>query len=197
MRGEFVDVGGVRLYYFAAGTRGEGEPIIFLHGFPTSSHLWSSVVTLVPKGHRVVVVDLLGYGRSDRLPDGVVYDERGTYELPERLRLNQWALAGEWTVGHERVVLDRGGGSIAYRFHARDAHLVLSPGTRGSTPFRVLLDGEAPGRSHGVDVDEEGYGLLRVGRLYQLVRQPDGVAERTLEVSFAEPGVEAYAFTFG
>lgn len=65
MRGEFVDVGGVRLYYFAAGTRGEGEPIVFLHGFPTSSHLWSQVVPLIPKGHRVVVVDLLGYGRSD------------------------------------------------------------------------------------------------------------------------------------
>lgn len=66
MRGEFVDVGGVRLYYYAAGTRGAGEPIVLVHGFPTSGHLWSEVVPLLPPGHRVVVLDLLGYGRSDR-----------------------------------------------------------------------------------------------------------------------------------
>jgi hypothetical protein len=113
------------------------------------------------------------------------------------LRLNHWALAGEWTNGRENVVLDQAGGSIAYRFHARDAHLVLSPGAREPIPFRVLLDGEAPGMSHGVDVDEDGNGLLREGRLYQLVRQHDGVGERTLEIAFLEPGAEAYAFTFG
>jgi Thioredoxin like C-terminal domain len=94
-------------------------------------------------------------------------------------------------------VLDRAGGSIAYRFHARDAHLVLSPGTREPIPFRVLLDGKAPGRSHGVDVDEEGNGLLREGRLYQLVREHDAVRERTLEITFLEVGAEAYVFTFG
>ena len=116
---------------------------------------------------------------------------------PDRLPLNHWALAGEWTIGPENVVLDRAGGSIAYRFHARDAHLVLSPGAREPIPFRVLLDGEAPGTSHGVDVDEEGNGLLQEGRMYQLVRQPDTVRERTLEITFLEPGAEAYAFTFG
>ena len=94
-------------------------------------------------------------------------------------------------------MLDRAGGSIVYRFHARDAHLVLSPGAREPIPFRVLLDGEAPGTSHGVDVDAEGNGLLREGRMYQLVRQPDTVRERTLEITFLEPGAEAYAFTFG
>jgi hypothetical protein len=113
------------------------------------------------------------------------------------LRLNHWALAGEWTNGREKVVLDEAGGSIAYRFQARDAHLVLSPSAREPIPFRVLLDGEAPGLSHGVDVDEDGNGLLREGRLYQLVRQHDGVGERTLEIAFLEPGAEAYAFTFG
>jgi thioredoxin family protein len=94
-------------------------------------------------------------------------------------------------------VLDRAGGSIAFRFHARDAHLVLSAGARGPIPFRVLLDGEAPGPSHGVDVDEDGMGLLQAGRLYQLVREHDVVRERTLEITFLEPGSEAYVFTFG
>jgi thiol-disulfide isomerase/thioredoxin len=141
----------------------------------------------------------LGYGRSEHFasPDGAAFDERLTYELPERLRLNQWALAGDWTIGREKIVLDEAGGSIAFRFQARDAHLVLSPRAHEPIPFRVLLDGEAPGSSHGVDVDEDGNGLLRDGRLYQLVRQQDGVRERTLEITLLEPGAEAYVFTFG
>jgi thiol-disulfide isomerase/thioredoxin len=141
----------------------------------------------------------LGYGRSEHFasPDDAALDERRAFELPERLRFNQWALAGEWTIGRENVVLDQAGGSIVYRFHARDAHLVLSPGAREPISFRVLLDGEAPGPSHGVDIDEDGNGLLRDGRLYQLVRQGDAVRERTLKITFLEPGAEAYAFTFG
>jgi hypothetical protein len=141
----------------------------------------------------------LGYGRSDNFasPDGAALDQHRVYELPGRLRLDHWAVAGEWTIGRESVVLDEGGGSIAYRFHARDAHLVLSPGAREPIPFRVLLDAEAPGPSHGVDVDESGNGLLRDGRLYQLVRERDAVRERTLEITFLETGAEAYAFTFG
>jgi thiol-disulfide isomerase/thioredoxin len=115
----------------------------------------------------------------------------------EDLHLNQWALTGEWTIGRESVALDQAGGSIAYRFHARDAHLVLSAGARDPIPFRVLLDGEPPGPSHGVDVDEDGNGVLRDGRLYQLVRQPGAVRERTLQTTFLEPGAEAYVFTFG
>ena len=127
---------------------------------------------------------------------GRAREERRSDVLPERLRLNQWALAGEWTIGREKVVLDQGGGSIAFRFHARDAHLVLSPGAHEPIPFRVRLDGEPPGRSHGGDVDENGDGLLREGRLYQLLRQHDPVRERTLQITFLEPGAEAYAFTF-
>jgi thiol-disulfide isomerase/thioredoxin len=133
-----------------------------------------------------------------RTPETYLGDARGERRTsPERLRLNDWALAGEWTTGRESVVLDEAGGSIAFRFHARDAHLVLSPGEREPIPFRVLLDGESPGRSHGVDVDEDGNGVLREGRMYQLVRQRDGVRERTLEITFLEPGAEAYSFTFG
>jgi thiol-disulfide isomerase/thioredoxin len=107
------------------------------------------------------------------------------------------ALAGEWTVEAEKVVLDQAGGSISYRFHARDAHVVLSRGEGEPIPFRVLLDGEAPGPSHGVDVDEGGNGLLGNGRMYQLVRQHDAIRERTLEITFLEAGAEAYSFTFG
>ncbi len=141
----------------------------------------------------------LGYARGERFAseDGAADDEPQAYELPERLRLNHWGLAGEWTIGREKAALEQAGGSIAFRFHARDAHLVLSPGAAGTIPFRVRLDGEAPGRSHGVDVDEDGNGVLEEGRLYQLVREQDAVRERTLEITFLEPGAEGYAFTFG
>jgi hypothetical protein len=141
----------------------------------------------------------LGYGRSEHfaLPLGAVFDEPRAYQLPERLRLNQWALAGEWTIGRENVVLEQSGGSIAYRFHARDAHLVLSTRARDPIPFRLLLDGTAPGPSRGVDVDEDGNGLLHDGRMYQLVRQAGEVRERTVEITFLDPGAEAYVFTFG
>ncbi len=141
----------------------------------------------------------LGYGRSEHFasPDAAAFDGRHAYVLPERLRLNHWALAGEWTIGRENVVPDQASGSIAYRFHARDAHLVLSQGGQEPIPFRVLLDGEPPGPSHGVDVDEDGSGSLRDGRLYQLVREHDAVREQTLEITFLEPGAEAYVFTFG
>jgi thiol-disulfide isomerase/thioredoxin len=135
-----------------------------------------------------------------RTPEPYLGDARGERRAddpPGQLRLNHWSLAGEWTVGPEKVVVDQVGGSIAFRFHARDAHLVLARGAREPIPFRLTLDGEAPGPSHGVDVDEEGNGLLGEGRLYQLVRQHHGVRERTLELEFLEPGAEAYAFTFG
>jgi len=141
----------------------------------------------------------LGYGRGNGLvsSNGHSFDESRLYEFPEHLGARHWALAGEWTIGREKVALDKAGGSIAYRFEARDAHLVLAPGAREPIPFRVLLDGRAPGASHGVDVDEDGNGVLREGRMYQLLRQHDTVRERTLEIAFLAPGAEAYAFTFG
>ncbi|MEU8214444.1 redoxin domain-containing protein [Micromonospora taraxaci] len=141
----------------------------------------------------------LGFSRGEHFAssNGPALDERRAYHLPERLGLNHWALAGDWTIGAESVVVDQAGGSIAFRFHARDAHLVLAPAPGRSIPFRVLLDGEVPGPSHGVDVDADGNGVLQDGRLYQLVRQDDAVHERTLEITFGEPGAAAYAFTFG
>jgi thiol-disulfide isomerase/thioredoxin len=141
----------------------------------------------------------LGYERGERFasPRATAFDDRRAYEVPKPLRSNHWGLAGEWTIGRENAVLDQAGGSIAYRFDARDAHVVLSPGAQDPIPFRVLVDGEAPGPSHGADVDEDGNGLLADGRLYQLVRERDRVREHTLEITFLEPGAEAYAFTFG
>ena len=133
-----------------------------------------------------------------RTPETYLGYARGQQAAPrDGLSLNEWALVGDWKTGPENVALEQAGGSIAFRFQARDAHLVLTPGAHEPSPFRVLLDGEAPGPSHGVDVDEDGNGLLREGRMYQLVRQHDGVRERTLEIMFLESGAEAYAFTFG
>jgi hypothetical protein len=142
----------------------------------------------------------LGYeqGHSFASPERPALDEPATYDVPQSLRLNQWALAGDWTIGGGASVLNRAGGRIAFRFHARDGHLVMAPGVRGtSVPFRVLIDGEPPGAAHGLDVDEVGRGTLLRPRLHQLVRQPGAISDRTLEVSFAAPGVEAYVFTFG
>ncbi len=141
----------------------------------------------------------VGYERGENFasPGRAVLDQRRAYERPDRLGVSQWALAGEWTVGRERAVLEQAGGSVAVRFHARDAHLVLSTAGRDPIPFRVLLDGQPPGSARGVDIDEAGNGVLQDGRLYQLIRQHRGVRERTLEVTFLEPGAEAYVFTFG
>jgi thiol-disulfide isomerase/thioredoxin len=142
----------------------------------------------------------LGYLRTQGFasPGGLDPDADHPYAPPRRLQPNQWALAGSWSVGDRAAVLNEPGGRIAYCFHARDLHLVMSPGQGGaSASFRVLLDGRPPGEAHGLDVDEEGNGTLREPRLYQLVRQRDRVETRTFEITFLDPGVEAYVFTFG
>jgi hypothetical protein len=120
------------------------------------------------------------------------------YELPARLRLNDWALSGDWTVKSQATVLNKPNGRIAYRFHARDLHLVMGPQTK-ATPvrFRVTIDGQAPGAAHGLDVDERGYGTVTEQRLHQLIRQGGPIADRQFEIEFLEPGVETFAFTFG
>ena len=131
-------------------------------------------------------------------PGGAVLDKRHLYTAPERLRLNQWALVGEWTVGREATVLNKANGRIAYRFHARDLHLVMGPAARGtSVRFRVRIDGQAPGAAHGSDVDDQGNGTATEQRLYQLIRQPGSIADRQFEIEFLDAGVEAFVFTFG
>jgi hypothetical protein len=142
----------------------------------------------------------LGYARTENFasPDGAVLDTPQVYAVPGRLRLNQWALAGAWTVKRQAIVGNQAEGRIAYRFHARDLHLVMAPPARG-TPvrFRVRIDGQPPGAAHGTDVDEQGNGTVTDPRLYQLVRQPGPIGDRTFEVTFLDPGAQAYAFTFG
>jgi len=129
---------------------------------------------------------------------GALIGKSRTYAAPRSLKLNQWALSGDWTVNRGAIVLDRSNGRVVYRFHARDVHLVMGPSSRGSSVrFRVILDGKPPGVAHGTDIDEQGYGTVREQRLYQLLRQPKPIAGRLLEIEFLDPGVEAYVFTFG
>jgi thiol-disulfide isomerase/thioredoxin len=142
----------------------------------------------------------LGYERTGNFvsPNGSILDTSYAYTAPTRLRLNHWALAGDWTVERQAIVGNQAGGRILYRFQARDLHLVMAPPAPG-TPvrFRVHLDDEAPGAAHGSDVDDQGNGTLAQPRLYQLLRQPGPVTERSFEITFQDPGVHAYAFTFG
>ena len=152
-----------------------------------------------------VIQKLLGVDRELVSVEGAGVEAAADWDhlrTPEtylgHLRSDQSAsLTGEWTIEPENVVLDRAGGSIALRFHARDAHAVLSREAPQPIPFRVSLDGEAPGPSAGVDVDADGNGVLRDDRMYQLVRQHDAVRGRTLEVRFLQPGANAHSFTFG
>ena len=120
------------------------------------------------------------------------------YAAPLSLRLNQWALSGDWTVNPGDVVLDKSNGRIVYRFHARDLHLVMGPPAHGAAVrFRVLLDGQPPADAHGADVDQQGNGTATEQRMYQLIRQTKPIADRVFEIEFLDPGVEAYVFTFG
>jgi Thioredoxin like C-terminal domain len=142
----------------------------------------------------------VGYERAENFasPGGAVLNQPRVYAVPARLRLNQWALSGEWTMEPQAAVLNTANGRIVYRFHARDLHLVLAPATRGSSVrFRVLLDGGPPGAAHGSDVDDQGHGTVTAPRLYQLIRQPQPIADRQFEIAFLDAGVEAYVFTFG
>jgi thiol-disulfide isomerase/thioredoxin len=142
----------------------------------------------------------LGYEQAQNFasPDGGALDRPHTYIVPDALGLNQWALSGDWTIKSGASVLNGADGRIAFRFHARDVHLVMGPPAGDtSVPFQVLVDGQPPGAAHGLDVDEHGQGTLSQQRLYQLIREPGSITDRTFEITFLAPGVEAYAFTFG
>ena len=147
----------------------------------------------------------VGYERTQNFasPGGAVLDKPRMYELPARVRLNEWALSGDWTVKKDATALNKANGSIAYRFHAGDLHLVMGPAALGpaapgtSVRFRVLIDGQPPGAAHGIDVDEQGDGTVTEQRLYQLIRQPKPIADRQFEIEFLGSGVEVFAFTFG
>jgi thiol-disulfide isomerase/thioredoxin len=141
-----------------------------------------------------------GYDRTENFasPGGVRPGQRHGYAAPARLGLNQWALSGDWTMDEQATTLNTADGRIACRFHARDLHLVMGPaGPAASVPFRVLVDGQPPGADHGTDVDDQGHGAVTQQRLYQLIRQRGPITDRTFEITFPGPGVQAYVFTFG
>jgi thiol-disulfide isomerase/thioredoxin len=201
----FVEREGViRDHHFGEGRYEQSERVIqqLLGGPP------QDLVTVYGEGDEAVAdwerlnspETYLGYVRTDNFasPGGVGLGEARVYAAPDRLKLNQWALSGDWTIERERVSLNAPGGRIFFRFQSRDVHLVLRRARqREPVPFRVLLDGEAPSAAHGVDADANGNGHLDADRLYQFVRQPGVVEERTFEITFHEAGVEAYVFTFG
>ncbi|HEX5047760.1 MAG TPA: cytochrome c biogenesis protein DipZ, partial [Gammaproteobacteria bacterium] len=141
----------------------------------------------------------VGYSRAENfVPGEQVKDVAHTYGLPKTLRLNEWGLDGNWTVQEEDAVLNAAPGRLSFHFQARDLHLVLGPGADGKpVRFRVTLNGAPPGDDHGVDVDAAGEGTVTEQRLYQLVRQSGDVRDRVFEIEFLDPGVMAYAFTFG
>ncbi len=141
-----------------------------------------------------------GYERTENFasPGGPAPGKPHVYTVPERLGLNQWALSGDWTMGEETTTLNTAGGQIACRFHARDLNLVMGPAAP-ETPVqcRVLIDGQPPGEAHGTDTDGDGNGTLPQQRVYQLIRQPGPITDRIFEITFLDPGAQAYSFTFG
>jgi hypothetical protein len=142
----------------------------------------------------------IGYTRQQNYvsPQPIKQDKSQVYTAPSRLTVNQWGLAGSWNVSGEHASLTAAPGKVIFRFHARDLHLVLGPGKNGqAVRFRVRIDGTPPGDDHGSDTDEKGEGVVKEYRLYQLVRQKGKVEDRTFEIEFLDPGVQAFAFTFG
>jgi thiol-disulfide isomerase/thioredoxin len=142
----------------------------------------------------------LGYERSESFVStgGAVLDTRHVYAAPENLERNEWALAGDWTVGMDSAVLNGVNGRLVYRFHARDVNLIMSPPADGkSVRFRVLIDGRPSAAARGSDVDEEGRGTVTEPRMYQLIRQPGPIVDHEFEIQFLEPGVAVFDFTFG
>ena len=142
----------------------------------------------------------IGYQRAENFASSqpLTQDSRKVYTPRDRLSLNQWALGGSWTVSPESAALQTASGKVVFRFHARDLHLVLGPAKNGKpVRFKVMLDGTPPGEDHGSDTDANGVGTVEEHRLYQLIRQKGAVEDRTFEIEFLDPGVQAFAFTFG
>jgi thiol-disulfide isomerase/thioredoxin len=206
----FVDAEGhIRHHHFGEGAYEESEMVIQrLLGEAGYTGVGHDLVSVDASGIEAAAdwgslkspENYVGYERTENFasPEGAVPNEGRVYTAPEGLRLNHWALSGDWTMGREATRLNEADGSIAYRFHARDLHLVMGPAAKGtSVGFRVLIDGQPPGAAHGGDVDEEGNGTVTEQRTYQLIRQPGPLADRTFEIAFLDAGVEAFAFTFG
>jgi thiol-disulfide isomerase/thioredoxin len=205
----FIDAEGrIRYHHFGEGEYDRSETVIRQllaeAGQPTGD---TPVVTIKAAGAQAAPDDdalespetYIGFGRAERFksPGGIVEEKSATYTVGTS-RLNEWGLDGTWTVDGESAGLDQAGGAIVYRFHARDLHLVMGPGPDGKpVRYRVTIDGASPGQNHGVDTLEDGTGIVTGQRLYQLIRQKGSISDHTFKIEFLDPGVRAYAFTFG
>jgi cytochrome c biogenesis protein CcdA/thiol-disulfide isomerase/thioredoxin len=205
----FIDAQGrVRHHHFGEGDYAESEKVIQRLLAETGTTGAADGIVKVEAAGAQASPDMadvgspetyLGYERAENFasPGGAVEDKAHSYQGGD-LRLNEWSLAGDWKVGRESADVDKAGGAVEYKFHARDLHLVLGPGEDGKpVRFRVTVDGAAPGESHGADVNAQGEGVVKEERLYQLVRQSGPVRDRLFRIEFLDPGARAYAFTFG
>jgi thiol-disulfide isomerase/thioredoxin len=209
----FVDAQGrIRYHHFGEGDYAESEKVIQQllaeAGHTDATKIATGLAGTAAQGVQAAAdkADIqspetyIGYDRAENFtsPGGATEDETHTYRAPAHPAVNDWGLVGSWNVGSEHATLAAPSGRIVYRFHARDLHLVLGPGADGKpVRFRVSIDGAAPGAAHGADVSADGSGIVTEQRLYQLVRQTGPVTDHTFAIEFLEPGVEAYAFTFG
>jgi thiol-disulfide isomerase/thioredoxin len=206
----FVDArGDIRHHQFGEGDYERSEVVIQqLLTEAGASGVNHEMVSVEPRGLEVAAdwsslkssESYVGYEHAESFssPGGAAFNKPRNYAYPNRFGINHWALSGSWTVGKEAVALNAENGRIAYRFHARDLNLVMGPAVQGtSIRFRVSLDGQAPGIAHGSDVNDQGNGTVREQRLYQLIRQPEPVADRGFEIQFLDSGAEAFDFTFG
>ena len=201
--------GRIRFHHFGEGGYAESERVIQqLLKEAGRTNVPQELVSVDPQGVEKAAdwatlkspESYLGYEQAESFasPGDAIRDRSHLYTAPARLTLNQWALVGDWTMAAEYAALNRPGGRIAYRFHARDVNLIMGPAVRGSpVKFRVRIDGAAPGSAHGIDVDEKGDGTLSEPRMYQLIREPGSIADRSFEIEFMDAGVQAFDFTFG
>ena len=203
-----ADAGGrIRYHHFGEQAYEETERVIQrLLADSGREGFGDGVVSIVPEGVEAQAdwanlgspETYLGYQQgTNLLATDVRVGAPGTFAVADALPLNGWALDGEWTIEERAAVSNRAGARIAFRFHARDVNLVLRSQDGSPVPFRALIDGEPPGAAHGLDVDSEGNGILTEPRLYQLIREPGSITDRTFEIEFAAAGAEAYVFTFG
>jgi len=205
----FIDgQGRIRHHHFGEGDYEQSE-VVIQQLLAEQGHrgLKNGLVRVEPVGPEVAAdwanlkspETYLGYGRSAGFAsDRAALAEPQLYGVPAKLRLNQWALAGNWTVGVDSAVVGGANDRLVYRFHARDANLIMTPPPGGrSARFRVLIDGAPPGSAHGADVDAQGNGVVTDPRMYQLIRQSGPIADRQIEIQFLDPGVAAFDFTFG
>jgi len=206
----FADAQGrIRHHHFGEGEYGQSEMVIQQLLAEAGRRGSAGLVSVEPRGLEAPAdwaslrspENYTGYQRTDNFasPGGPARGKPHSYARPARLGINEWALSGDWTMEEEATTLNVANGQVACRFHARDLNLVMGPTATATTPVRflVLLDGQPPGQSHGADVDGDGNGTLAQQRVYQLIRQPGPVSDRIFEITFLDPGAQAYCFTFG